>query len=89
MSEGRSEQDAAIQDRLQEIIEDLRGIGRRLRELHESLPAPSPEEGAEESAEEGEKVQLRSAIECVLLDSLGPAVRDLLAAAGRYAERTG
>jgi hypothetical protein len=60
------------QAKLRTAIEDLRRIRERLRVLQESL-AVDRTEGDERAQELG------SVIDCVLLDSLGPAIRDLLA----------
>ena len=75
---------AAIQEELREVLPDLKGIERRLRAIHGRLPAPSDAE-MEQEAEDEEDVstEIRSVIECVLADSLGPAIRDL-EAASRY-----
>jgi hypothetical protein len=82
MSEGDLELEAAVQDQLQEIAEDLKKIEKRLRALHGSLPAPSTGDREEESEEENDvATELRAVIDCVLTDSIGPAIRDLLAAA--------
>jgi NifB/MoaA-like Fe-S oxidoreductase len=75
---------AAIQEELREILPDLKGIERRLKAIHGRLPAPSDAE-MEQEAEDEEDVstEIRSIIECVLTDSLGPAIRDL-ETASRY-----
>jgi NifB/MoaA-like Fe-S oxidoreductase len=75
---------AAIQEELREILPDLKGIDRRLRAIHGRLPGPSDAE-MEQEAEDEEDVatEIRSVIECVLTDSLGPAIRDL-ETASRY-----
>jgi hypothetical protein len=82
MSEGDSELEAAVQDNLQGVAEDLKKIEKRLRTLHGSLPAPATGDREEESEEENDvATELRAVIECVLADCIGPAIRDLLAAA--------
>jgi hypothetical protein len=86
MTESKSLADdlAAIQEELREILPDLKGIERRLKAIHGRLPAPSDAE-MEPEAEDEEDVstEIRSVIECVLTDSLGPAIRDL-ETASRY-----
>ena len=69
---------AAIQEELREVLSDLKGIDRRLRAIHGRLPAPSDEEMETEVEDEADvSTEIRSVIECVLADSLGPAIRDL------------
>jgi hypothetical protein len=82
MSKGDAELESVVQDNLQEVAEDLKKIEKRLRALHGSLPAPSTRNREEESEEENDvATELRAVIECVLADCIGPALRDLLAAA--------
>jgi hypothetical protein len=82
MSEGPSELEAAVQENLREVVEDLKKIEKRLRTLHGSLPAPLADDREGESEEDNDvATEIRSVIDCVLTDSIGPAVRDLLAAA--------
>ncbi len=68
---------AAVQEHLLPAVSDLKDIQGRLRALQESLPA-APDRGEEEM---DAVTELRSVLGCVLLDSLGPAIRDLQAAA--------
>jgi hypothetical protein len=68
---------AAVQEHVLPAVSELKGIQEKLRALRESLPAAA---GRDE--EETDLVtELRSAIDCVLVDSLGPAARDLEAVA--------
>lgn len=81
-----SEAEAAAQAQLKEIAEELKAIEKRLREIHKSLAPPEtarPGAAAESEADNDISTEIRSVIECVLTDSLGPATRDLRAAA-RY-----
>jgi predicted trehalose synthase len=80
-----SEAEAAAQAQLKEIAEELKAIEKRLREIHKSLAPPkTARSGAAESEADNDiSTEIRSVIECVLTDSLGPATRDLRAAA-RY-----
>jgi hypothetical protein len=77
-----TEAEAAAQAELRRIVEELEAIRARLAELHERLPVP-PQETAMLLGEEEMDVatEVRSVIECVLNDSLRPAIRDLAAAA--------
>jgi hypothetical protein len=68
---------AAVQERLLPAVSDLKDIQERLQALQESLPA-APNRVEEEM---DAVTELRSVLGCVLLDSIGPAIRDLLAAA--------
>ena len=72
----------AARAQLQEIAAGLEVAQARLRTLHASLPI-SPLEPVMLVGEEEMDVatEMRSVIECVLNDSLGPAIRDLRAAA--------
>jgi hypothetical protein len=82
--------EAAAQARLKEIVEDLKAVERNLRAVHQSLtPPPETRMTADIESEAGERgvaTEIRAVVECVLLDSLGPAVRDLQAAA-RYRDK--
>jgi hypothetical protein len=66
---------------LQALGEGLQGIRAGLREITESLPGPPEGEILEEEEEWDVATELRSIIECVLRDSIEPAIRDLQAAA--------
>jgi len=69
---------AAIQEELREVLPDLKGIERRLKAIHRRLPGPSDAEMEQEAeGEEDVPTEIRSVIECVLTDSLGPAIRDI------------
>ena len=77
-----TEAEAAAQAELSQIVVELDAIRDRLAEIHDRLPVP-PEETAMLVGEEEMDVatEVRSVIECVLNDSLRPAIRDLAAAA--------
>lgn len=78
----RAEAEASAQEALLEIAEQVEAIGRRLRETHTSLPIPPNEDLMLLGEDEMDvSTEIRSVIECVLADSIGPAVRDLRAAA--------
>ncbi len=80
MTESKSLADdlAAIQEELREVLPDLKGIERRLKAIHGRLPGPSNTEREQEAEDEEDvSTEIRSVIECVLTDSLGPAIRDL------------
>jgi hypothetical protein len=72
-----TEAEAAAQAELRQIVQELDDIRAHLEAMHERLPVP-PEEGEEEM---DIATEIRSVIECVLTDSLRPAIRDLAAAA--------
>jgi hypothetical protein len=70
--------EASAQEELRKIVDGLKGNEKRLKEIHQSLPAPSDAETAQETDDEKDvSTEIRSVIECVLTDSLGPAIRDL------------
>ncbi len=77
-----TEAEAAAQAELQRIVEELDAIRCRLQDMHAELPV-SAEETAMLLGEKDMDVatEVRSVIECVLNDSIQPAIRDLAAAA--------
>jgi hypothetical protein len=74
----------AALEALREIVQDLEASRSRLLEVIARLKPPS-QEGAPSLGEEEMDLaaELRSILECVLHDSLQPAIRDLRAAAKR------
>jgi len=65
---------ADTRPRVRAAVEELEKVQTLLQEIAASLPEEVPEPGGE--------VSLRSVIECVLVDSLQPAIRDLRAVVG-------
>lgn len=77
LSAARSAEKAA-QEHIQEIVKDLEGIRFRLIGVRESLPASVAETVRLAEVEEADPAtEIRTVIECVLNDSLGPAIGDL------------
>jgi hypothetical protein len=77
-----TEAEAAAQAELRRIVEELDAIRSRLTDVHARLPVPPAETAVHWGEEEADAAaQIRSVIECVLADSLRPAIRDLAAAA--------
>jgi len=74
---------AAVQEQILPSVSELKVIRERLRAFQESLPE-TPDQGEEEV---DPVTELRSVLGCVLLDSLGPAIRDLQAVAAYVAKR--
>ncbi|HEY2291873.1 MAG TPA: hypothetical protein VGM86_14325 [Thermoanaerobaculia bacterium] len=74
---------AAVQEQLLPDVSELKAIRERLRAFQESLPK-TPDQGEEEI---DAVTELRSVLGCVLLDSIGPAIRDLQAVAAYVAKR--
>jgi hypothetical protein len=69
-----TEAHADAREQLRDIAAELESIRLRLLGIHKGgVPAPAREAGEEEDA----VVTLRSVIECVVRDSLEPAIRDL------------
>lgn len=68
---------AAVQEHLLPVVSELKALQERLRGFRESLPAAPGRDEEETDA----VTELRSVIDCVLVDSIGPAARDLEAAA--------
>jgi len=74
---------AAVQEQILPAVSGLKDVQERLRAFQESLPE-TPDQGEEEV---DPVTELRSVLGCVLLDSLGPAIRDLQAVAAYVAKR--
>jgi hypothetical protein len=74
--------EAVAQGELREIVEALDEVRARLEAIHGKLPV-APDETAMLAGEQEMDVatEVRSVIECVLHDSLEPALRDLAVAA--------
>lgn len=68
------------------IIEDLKRIAERMRELRRRLP-DLPDEVLELEAPYTPEMEWASALECGLADYLEPLIRCLEAALGAYPER--
>jgi hypothetical protein len=64
-----------VQAELRDIVRRLAEIERRLKGVVASLPSGDDPETQDTATE------IRAVIECVLLDSIGPATRDLRSAA--------
>lgn len=71
---GRAEDDA--REEVRRVAGEMKGHWYRLKGVMASLPPKSDDPDAEDVA-----VELRDVIACVLVDSIGPAIRDLLSAA--------
>lgn len=71
----------AAQEHLHALAEDLEEIRIRLLGIRESLPAPKTPRESDLEPDPDVPVKIRAAIDCVLTDSIGPALRDLRAAA--------
>ena len=77
-----SEAEAAAQAELPHIVDRLTAIRSQLRQIVESLAAdPEVEASSLDEDEMDVTTEVRSIIECVLNDSIQPAIRDLAAAA--------
>lgn len=74
----------AAQAALREIVRGLEASRSQVLEVIARLKPPSREEAPSPGKEEMDlATELRSVLECVLQDSLQPAIRDLRAAAER------
>jgi hypothetical protein len=75
---------------VQKIADELEAIVFRLRGVRASLPEPVEEAVRWLDIEELDSMtELRAVIDCVLLDRLGPAIRDLREAARGTEESAG
>lgn len=73
---------AETRAQLGDVVRELEGIQYRLLGIAASLKTPRDETARLLGGEEPEGLAgTRSAIECVLVDRLGPAIRDLAEAA--------
>ena len=63
----------AAQEEIRDVVRDLEALRFRLLGVRASLPAPAAEAEEERDA----VVDARSILDCVLTDSIGPALRDL------------
>jgi len=73
-----NEVETAAQAQLREIVRDLTAIQFRLLGVQASLP-PAPEEIVRQLDVEAMETstEIRTIVQCVLEDFLGPAIRDL------------
>jgi hypothetical protein len=73
----------AAQEQLRKIVRELKPLKARLLEVVASLP-PSPAEISPlpDVEQTDPKTEIRSVVECVVNDSLDPAIRDLEDVAG-------
>ena len=85
-----SEAEAAAQAELPHIVDRLTAIRSQLRQIVESLAAdPEVEASSLDEDEMDVTTEVRSIIECVLNDSIQPAIRDLRVAAAYRVKRRG
>jgi hypothetical protein len=83
-----TEAEAAAQAELRRIVDRLTEIRSKLRQLVESLPGdPDAEPDPLGEDEMDVTTEVRSIIECVLNDSIQPAIRDLRVAAAYRVKR--
>ena len=64
----------AAREEIRDVVRDLEALRFRLLGVRASLPDPAEEE---EDEERDAAVDLRAVLDCVLADSIGPALRDL------------
>jgi len=85
-----SEAEAAAQAELPHIVDRLTAIRSQLRQIAESLAAdPQAEASSFDEDEMDVTTEVRSIIECVLNDSIQPAIRDLRVAAAYRVKKRG
>lgn len=81
--------EAAAQAEVREVVKALKAIRLRLEGVRASLSVPAYESLRLQDEEEMDlSMEIRSVIECVLNDSLEPAVRDLEAVVALSGEDT-
>lgn len=76
----RAALESAAQERLLKLVGVLQEVGRELKSIAAALPPPPDPPSGEESL----TVELQAAIDCVLADSIRPAIETLRAAAAPY-----
>ena len=77
-----SETVAGARERLRSAVGDLKDVEETLEGIAADLPVSLQETESQEDPETlDEPAELRAVIECVLTDSLRPAIRDLQAVA--------
>jgi hypothetical protein len=74
-------QKAGVRERLHSAVEDLKDVEETLEGIAADLPVSTGETESHKEQILDEPAELRAVIECVLTDSLRPAIRDLQAAA--------
>jgi len=85
-----SEAEAAAQAELPHIVDRLTAIRSELRQIVESLSRdPEAEASSLDEDEMDVTTEVRSIIECVLNDSIQPAIRDLRVAAAYRVKKRG
>jgi hypothetical protein len=80
MSKGDSVSEDVAREALRSVVDALTGLERRLVVIHGSLPVAASMAGAIDD-DLDVATEIRSVIDCVLTDSIRPAIRDLQAAA--------
>lgn len=80
------EEAKSIQERVREVAADLAGVEERLRVVLRSLPEV-PDAVASHAAPYGVEAEIRTTLEVVLTDDVGPALRRLRRAAEVTPER--
>jgi signal transduction histidine kinase len=75
-----TKQEEEAQAELRRIVEALKKVQSQLRDIVAALPS-TLEEAMYAEEDPDVATEIRSIIECVLTDQIGPAVRDLSAAA--------
>ncbi|HVR97032.1 MAG TPA: hypothetical protein VMW27_10480 [Thermoanaerobaculia bacterium] len=87
MQSDRGEGLEGARNQLREIAAELEAIAYRLLGVHASLPDSAVDRVLQlEAADLEPAAEIRAVIQCVLNDSLTPAVRDLRSVAGRTSE---
>lgn len=74
-----TKQEEEAQKELRRIVDDLKKVRSQLRDIAAALPS-TLEEAMYAEEDPDVATEVRSIIECVLTDQIGPAVRDLAAA---------
>jgi hypothetical protein len=71
----------AARNELHQLVQELEGLQGRLLEIRRGLPPPPPSPEDDLNADPDVSTEMGRVIECVLQDSVRPAIRDLIAAA--------
>jgi hypothetical protein len=79
--------EARTREELRTIVQELKRIETRLRALHQNAATLAEAEATQDEDDEMDlATEIRTVIDCVLVDNLEPAIRDLQAASALRAK---
>ena len=84
-----TDKEAEIRKELRQMVNDLEAIRAHLQEVVATLVAAGEDTVFEGDDEPDVATEVRSVVECVLADQIGPAIRDLTTAVEYRPKRRG